>query len=70
MGLEAMIFLFLMLSFKPAYTLSSFTFIKRLFSSSSLFFFFHKDGVIYIPEVIDISLEKLDSGLCFMQPDI
>ena len=33
MGLDAMIFVFLMLSFKP---LSSFTFIKRLFSSSSL----------------------------------
>ena len=32
-GLDAMIFVFLMLSFKP---LSSFTFIKRLFSSSSL----------------------------------
>ena len=36
MGLDAMIFLFWMLSFKPAFTLSSFTFIKRLFSSSSL----------------------------------
>ena len=33
MGLDAMIFVFLMLSFKPV---SSFTFIKRLFSSSSL----------------------------------
>ena len=39
-----MIFVFLMLSFKPAYTLSSFTFIKRLFSSSSLFFFFIRMG--------------------------
>ena len=35
MGLDAMIF-FWMLSFKPAFSLSSFTFIKRLFSSSSL----------------------------------
>ena len=33
MGLEAMILLFWMLSFKPAFSLSSFTFIKRLFSS-------------------------------------
>ena len=36
MGLDAMIFIFLMLSFKPAFSLSSFTFIKKLFSSSSL----------------------------------
>ena len=34
---DAMIFIFWMLSFKPTYSLSSFTFIKRLFSSSSLF---------------------------------
>ena len=36
MGLVAMILDFLMLSFKPTFSLSSFTFIKRLFSSSSL----------------------------------
>ena len=34
---DAMILVFCMLSFKPAFLLSSFTFIKRLFSSSSLF---------------------------------
>ena len=33
---DAMILVFCMLSFKPAFLLSSFTFIKRLFSSSSL----------------------------------
>ena len=37
MGLDAMIFIFWMLSFKPSFSLSSFTFIKRLFSSSLLF---------------------------------
>ena len=37
MGLKAMILAFWMLSFKPAFLLSSFTFIRRLFSSSSLF---------------------------------
>ena len=37
MGLDAMIFVSLMLSFKPTFSLSSFTFIKRLFSSSSLY---------------------------------
>ena len=36
MGLDAMIFIFGILSFKPAFSLSSLTFIKRLFSSSSL----------------------------------
>ena len=36
MGPDAMIFIFWMLSFKSAFSLSSFSFIKRLFSSSSL----------------------------------
>ena len=36
MGPDAMIFIFWMLSFKPTFSLSSFIFIKRLFSSSSL----------------------------------
>ena len=36
MGLDAIIFVFQMLSFKPAFSLSYFTFIKRLLSSSSL----------------------------------
>ena len=35
-GLDAMILVFWMLSFKPTFSLFSFTFIKRLFSSSSL----------------------------------
>ena len=35
MGPDAMILVFWMLSFKPTFSLSSFTFIKRLFSSSS-----------------------------------
>ena len=36
MGPDAMIFIFWMLNFKPTFSLSSFTFINRLFSSSSL----------------------------------
>ena len=36
MGLDTKILIFWMLNFKPAFWLSSFTFIKRLFSSSSL----------------------------------
>ena len=35
-GPDAMIFIFRMLSFKPTFSLSTFTFIKRLLSSSSL----------------------------------
>ena len=35
-GTSAMIFIFWMWSFKPAFSLSTFTFIKRLFSTSSL----------------------------------
>ena len=35
-GPNAMIFIFWMLSFKPIFSLSSFTFFKRLFGSSSL----------------------------------
>ena len=37
MGPDAIIFVFWMLSFKPTFSLSSFTFIKRLFSFSSLY---------------------------------
>ena len=36
MGPDAMILVYWMLTFKPSFSLSSFTFIKRLFSSSSL----------------------------------
>ena len=36
MGLDAMIFIFWMLNFKPAFSLYSFSFMKRPFSSSSL----------------------------------
>ena len=36
MGLDAMIWIFWMLSYKPTFSLSSFTFIKKLFTSSSL----------------------------------
>ena len=37
MGLDAMILVFWMLSFKPTFSLSSFTFINRLLSTSSLY---------------------------------
>ena len=37
MGPNAMVFVFWMLSFKPPFSLSSFTFLKRIFSSSSFY---------------------------------
>ena len=66
MGPDAMILVFWMLSFKPTFSLSSFTFIKRLFSSllSAM------NDVMCIAEVIDISANSLDSSLCFIQPGI
>ena len=60
MGPKAMIFVFSMLSFKPTFSLSSFTFIM----------FCHKGGVICISEFIDISPGNLDASLCFFQPSI
>ena len=65
MELDAMILAFWMLSFKPTFSLSSFTFIKRYF-----FAFCHKDGAICVSEVIDISPSNLDSYLYFIQPSI
>ena len=67
MGPNAMIIVFWMLSFKPTFSLSSFTFIKRLFSSSLSAI---RLVVICISEVIDISPGNLDSSLCFFQPGI
>ena len=63
MGLDAMIFICWMLSFRLAFLLSSFTLIKRLFSSSSL-------SVIrvitsaYMNEVVDIFHCKLVISEC------
>ena len=57
-----------MLSFKPAFSLSSFTLIRRLFSSSSLSAI--RVVIICISEVVDISPGNLDSSLCFIQPGI
>ena len=66
MGPDTMILVFWMLSFKQTFSLSSFTFIKRLL----VLHFFHKSGVICISEDIDISPSNLGSSLCFFQPSI
>ena len=53
--------------YKPAFLVSSFTFIKRLFSSSSL------SAIKVISPaylIVDIFPSYLDSSLCFIQPGI
>ena len=67
MGQDVMILVFSTLSFKPSFSLSCFTFIKRLFSSSSLSAI---SAVSCVSEVIDVSPGNLDSSLCFIQPGI
>ena len=65
-GTRAMILVFWIMSFKPTFSLSCFTFIKRLFSSSLSAI----GNIICLSEVIDISPGNLDSSLCFLQPSI
>ena len=64
MGPDAMIFIFWMLRFKPAFSLSSFTFIKRLFSSFLLSAI--RVVIICTSEITDIPPCNLDSSLCFI----
>ena len=52
MGPDGMIFIFWMLNFKPAFLLSSFSLIKRLFSSSLSAI---RVSIICISEVVGIS---------------
>ena len=68
MGPDAMILVFWMLSFKPTFSLSSFTFIKRLFSSSSLSAI-RVVSSAYLRLLIFL-LANLDSSLCFLQPSV
>ena len=66
MGPDARILVFWMFSFKQTFSLSSFTFIKRLFSSSSLFAIRVVSSaylrlLIFLPAVL---------SLCFFQPSV
>jgi len=65
MGPDAMILVFFLYCFKKAFSLSSFTLLKRLFSSSSPFAI-----RVVSSEVVDISPNNLDSTLWFIQPSI
>ena len=68
MGPDAVVLVFWMLSFKPTFSTLLFHFHQE--ALYLLFAFCHKDGVICISEVIDISHSNLDSSLCFIQPSI
>ena len=65
---DAMILVFCMLSFKPAFSLSSFTSIKRLFSSSWRLAI--RMVIFWISEVVGINPSYLNSSLWFIQPSI
>ena len=76
-GLDAMILVFWTLSFKLAFSLSSFTFIKRLFSPSLLSAIrvvspAYLQSLIFLDSSnLDwINSSNLDSSLCFTQPGI
>ena len=66
MGLDAMILVFWMLSFKPTFSLSYCTIIKRLFSSS-LLSAIRMVSSVYL-EVVDISSHNLNSSLWLIHP--
>ena len=70
MGPDAMILVFWMLNFKPTFPLSSFTFIQRLFSSSSLSAI-RVVSYAYLKSLIFLlAISNLDSSLFFLQPRV
>ena len=76
MGMNVMIFGFRMLSFKSAFSLSSFTLIKRLFSSSSLSTIRVVSSpylrlLIFLPAILIPACELSSSFLCVhLCPDL
>ena len=70
-GARWMIFVFWMLSFKPAFSLSSFTFIRRLFSSSSLSAIKVPSSaylrlLIFLPAVLILASASSSLAFCMM----
>ena len=67
MGLNGMIIVYLMMSFKSGFSLSSFTLMKRLFSSSLL-----TDIRVVSSAYIRLSTSSgnVDFSLCYIQPGI
>ena len=68
MRLDAVILIFYMLYFKPAFILYSFTLIRKLFSSSSLSAIY--SSIICISEIVNISPGNFYFSLWFIQPSI
>ena len=71
MGPDAMILVFWILSFRPAFSLSSFTLINRLFSSSSLSAiravpYAYNEDVNISPGTLDSSLASSSLAFCMM----
>ena len=71
MGPDAMILVFWNLSFKPTFSLSSFTFIKRLFSSSSLSAIRVVSSaylrlLIYVPAILILACASSSPGFLMM----
>ena len=70
MRLDAMILLFLMLGFKPTFSLSSFSLIKRLFSSSLLFAIKVSSAylrlLIFLPAVLITDYDSSSLVFCIM----
>ena len=68
MGLDAKILVFWMLNFKPAFSLSSFTVIKRPFCFSSLsaleWYHLHIWGCWFLPAVLIPACESSSSAFC------
>ena len=69
MGPDATILVFSILSFKPGISLSFFTLIKSLFSSSSLSAV-RVVSSAYLRLLTFLHHDNLDSSLCFIQPGI
>ena len=70
-GPEAMIFVFWMLSFKPAFFLSYFNFIRRLFSSSSLSAIMvvssaYLSLLTFLPTILSPACASSSLGFCMM----
>ena len=66
-GLDAMILVFWMFSFKPAFSLLFHPYQEGL---EFFFTFCHYSGIICISEIVDISPSSLDFSLWFIQPGI
>jgi len=71
MGPDAMILVFWMLSFRPTFSLSSFTFIKRLFSTSSFSAIQVVSSaylrlVIFLPEILIPACASSSRAFCMM----